>query len=255
MASITADGPDSKRPPQMVLVEAEEEEDVVMMLRLPGWNTVKRTVEHSLRTAIRTAVVPLAILTITGTLATPQAAWAEQIVAATGETGPAPACDPAAAKVGLKMLGVLVETTPPCQHALPTTTTLDGAPVSLDAWRGKVVLVNLWATWCQPCLREMPSLLQAQKALGGADFQIIAISQDLGGIKQVGPYLSRNNLDGLEVLLDPGTTAGKAFHAPGLPVSILLGRDGRQIARLTGEADWASEAMLEKLRRLIAAGA
>lgn len=228
----------------MLLAEEAEEEDVVMMLRLPGWNTA-RTVGRTLRSAGTLR----AILTITATLATPQAVRAEQIVSA----GAAPACSAEADKAGIRMLGVLVETVPPCRHAAPQITDRAGKAVSLDLWRGKVVLVNLWATWCQPCLREMPSLQALQQTLGGDRFQVVAISQDLGGARQVDPYLARNTLTGLDILLDPTGSAGKAFHAPGLPVSILLDPQGRQIARLTGEADWTSPKITDRLKALIAA--
>ena len=226
----------------MLLVEEAEEEDVVMMLRLPGWNTAKTKVR-----ALRTAGTLRAILTITATLATPQAVRAEQIVSTDGT----PACSAEADKMGIRMLGVLMETTPPCRHDAPQVTDRAGQPVSLDLWRGKVILVNLWATWCQPCLKEMPSLMDLQRTLGSERFQVVAISQDLGGARQVDPYLARNALTGLDVLLDPKGSAGKAFHAPGLPVSILLDPQGRQIARLTGEADWTSPKIVDRLKELI----
>ncbi|GAB3127650.1 hypothetical protein GCM10027256_28720 [Novispirillum itersonii subsp. nipponicum] len=228
----------------MLLVEEAEEEDVVMMLRLPGWNTARTKGR-----ILRTAGTLRAILTITGVLATPQAVRAEQIVS----TDAAPACSAEADKAGMRMLGTLVETVPPCRHQSPEVTDRAGQPVGLELWRGKVVLVNLWATWCQPCLKEMPSLMTLQRTLGGDRFQVVAISQDLGGARQVDPYLARNSLTGLDILLDPKGNAGRAFHAPGLPVSILLDPQGRQIARLTGEADWTNPAITARLKALIAA--
>ena len=109
---------------------------------------------------------------------------------------------------------------------------------------GKIVLVNFWATWCGPCIREMPSLLRLQKARGGADFTVIALSQDLRGWPVVTPFLEKNGLAELPVYMDQKTAISRAMNIKGLPTSILLDREGRELGRLAGHAEWDSREAL-----------
>jgi thiol-disulfide isomerase/thioredoxin len=105
-------------------------------------------------------------------------------------------------------------------------------------FRGKVVLVNFWATWCAPCIREMPSLVRLQQARGGTGFTVIALSQDFNGWKVVEPFLKRHDLSALPVYVDEKTAIARALGVQGLPTSILLDREGRELGRLTGDAEW-----------------
>ncbi|MEE8333498.1 MAG: TlpA disulfide reductase family protein [Alphaproteobacteria bacterium] len=114
----------------------------------------------------------------------------------------------------------------------------DGKVSRLADFGGRLVLVNFWATWCAPCVREMPSLLRLHKARGDKDFTVLAISQDLRGWPVITPFLTRLGLDGLPVLHDHKGALSRAFGVQGLPTTILLGRDGREIGRLTGVAEW-----------------
>jgi thiol-disulfide isomerase/thioredoxin len=116
----------------------------------------------------------------------------------------------------------------------------DGTDWNFTDFGGKIVLVNFWATWCGPCIREMPSLLRLQKAHGGDDFTVIALSQDLRGWPVVTPFLAKNNLTGLPVYVDQKTAISRALKIKGLPTSILLDRQGREIGRLAGHAEWDS---------------
>lgn len=116
-------------------------------------------------------------------------------------------------------------------------TTLAGAPETLADFRGHVVLLNLWATWCGPCLKEMPSLQRLQRALGPR-LTIIALSQDRRGAAAVKPFLARYKLDALAVYLDPDDRASQAFGVSGLPTSFLIDRDGRILGSLEGAAQW-----------------
>ena len=106
------------------------------------------------------------------------------------------------------------------------------------------MLVNFWATWCGPCIREMPSLLRLQKARGGADFTVIALSQDLRGWPVVTPFLEKNGLAELPVYVDQKTAISRAMKIKGLPTSILLDREGRELGRLAGHAEWDSREAL-----------
>src|SRR5665213_4498005 len=117
---------------------------------------------------------------------------------------------------------------------------------------GRPVLVNLWATWCGPCIEEMPSLGRLQAQLGG-DLAILAISEDRSGAAAVEPFLARVAVGDLAVYLDATDAAIKAFGVQGLPTTLLIGRDGKVAFKLEGAADWDSPAMVARLRAFIEA--
>jgi thiol-disulfide isomerase/thioredoxin len=129
-------------------------------------------------------------------------------------------------------------------------TDLSGAPAKLSDFRGKVVLVNLWATWCTPCVAEMPSLVKLQREMGTRDFVILALSSDRGGARVVEPFIKEHKLGSLAVFLDPKGIATRSLGARALPTSILLDRQGREVGRLRGTADWASREAIELVRSL-----
>ena len=118
-----------------------------------------------------------------------------------------------------------------------------GKAVTLEEFAGKLVLVNLWATWCAPCRREMPSLERLQTRLG-AKITILAISEDMGGSKAVDPFVARLGLKAVKIYLDPKNAVSQAFKVDGLPTSLLIDRRGRVLGRVEGEADWVSPKML-----------
>ena len=126
-----------------------------------------------------------------------------------------------------------------------------GASRSLAEWRGRVVLVNLWATWCAPCVEEMPALDRIAARLGGPDFDVVAISVDRQGAAVVAPFLGKLGLTRLAPYLDPSNAAVRVLGAPGLPVSVVLDREGRELGRVLGAAEWDSPAFEALLRRAI----
>lgn len=127
-----------------------------------------------------------------------------------------------------------------------TFTNLEGKPASFADFRGKPALVNLWATWCQPCLREMPSLERLQRKLAGG-LVVVAISQDRGGEKTVAPFMAKLGLDDVGIYLDPKSDVGKAFGVRGLPTSIILDAQGHAVWRVEGAVEWDSEEVLAVL--------
>jgi thiol-disulfide isomerase/thioredoxin len=114
----------------------------------------------------------------------------------------------------------------------------DGARVELADFKGKVVLLNLWATWCAPCVKEMPALDNLQSRLGGEDFEVVALSLDRGGRKMVEPFFEKLGVKHLAIYLDPQSTAMSALKPRGLPTTILIDRQGYEVGRLEGEAAW-----------------
>jgi len=131
----------------------------------------------------------------------------------------------------------------------------EGKALTLAQFRGRVVLVNFWATWCAPCVREMPSLDRLQATLGGKDFVVLDLSLDRQGAAAILPYFEANKLTHLGVYLDPEGKSFHAWHGSGVPMSFLIGRDGRARGALLGAADWDSPDALALIRHFIAEGA
>ncbi len=127
-----------------------------------------------------------------------------------------------------------------------------GAATDLSKWKGKVVLLNLWATWCAPCRKEMPELAKLQKLLGSADFEVIALSEDLKGVEASAAFLKEAGADNLALYVDPKATALAAIQSVGLPTTLLIDRNGKEVGRLLGPADWASVEAQDLVRAEIA---
>lgn len=118
--------------------------------------------------------------------------------------------------------------------------TVAGEPVTLTAFKDKVVLVNFWATWCAPCVREMPSLDRLQASFDKEKFVILAVSVDRGGAEKVTPFLEKHGIRNLTPLLDRRMRLAGAFSVSGMPTSYLLDREGRIVGSLPGVAEWDS---------------
>lgn len=115
-----------------------------------------------------------------------------------------------------------------------------GGAVKLSQWRGRVVLVNLWATWCAPCRKEMPDLAKLQQAMGSKDFEVVAISVDRKGVEASSAFLKDNGADALKLYVEPTAAILNDLQAIGLPATVLVDREGNEIGRLLGPADWSS---------------
>ena len=126
--------------------------------------------------------------------------------------------------------------------ALPDVTfaAADGAETSLKALKGKVVLLNIWATWCVPCREEMPQLNALQAELGGDGFEVVAINIDKGGPDKARKFLEETKAADLAPYTDPSGKLFATLKAVGMPTTLLIDREGREIGRLVGPADWAS---------------
>lgn len=124
-----------------------------------------------------------------------------------------------------------------------------GAWRSLANFRGKVVLLNIWATWCAPCRREMPTLDRLQAKLGGRDFEVVALSIDRAGIPVVKKFYEELGLKALHVYVDKTSRTTQELGILGLPTTLLLDRSGHELGRLIGPAEWDSPAMIDLFRR------
>jgi thiol-disulfide isomerase/thioredoxin len=129
----------------------------------------------------------------------------------------------------------------------------DGATKSLSEWRGKVVLLNIWATWCVPCREEMPMLDKLEAELGGKDFQVVAVNIDRGGSDKAKSFLAETGATHLALYTDPSGKLFSKVKAVGMPTTLLLDREGHEIGRLVGPADWGSPEALALIKAAIAA--
>jgi thiol-disulfide isomerase/thioredoxin len=157
--------------------------------------------------------------------------------------------DPLAAysTASLKKLTTLER--PPARPAL-TFQTLDGQAARLSDYDGKVVLMNAWATWCPPCIAEMPSLDRLQGLRGGPDFVVVPISLDRTAL-EAKLWLEKNDIENLESWHDGSFELTGKVKLPGLPTSIFYSREGREIARIPGEVEWDSPEALALIDKLI----
>ncbi|GAA6155511.1 MAG: TlpA disulfide reductase family protein [Alphaproteobacteria bacterium] len=130
----------------------------------------------------------------------------------------------------------------------------DGNPLTLADFTGRVVLLNLWATWCAPCREEMPALDALQAEAGSDDFLVLALSLDRGGIEKPKDFLEEIEIKHLALYHDKTGRMGTRLGAFGLPTTLLIGRDGKSLGRLVGPAHWDDPDAVALVRAAIAAG-
>ena len=126
----------------------------------------------------------------------------------------------------------------------------EGKETSLDAFKGQVVVVNFWATWCAPCIRELPSLMRLREIFKDRNLALMAISQDLKGAEAVVPFLEKNGLSGLPVFYDPKGAAARALGVSRLPTTLFMDTAGREAGRFEGAYEWDQPEILELLEEL-----
>jgi peroxiredoxin len=127
---------------------------------------------------------------------------------------------------------------------------LNGKEVSLSDQRGKVLLVNVWATWCPPCRREMPSMQRLYKKFKGKNFEILAVSIDSEGRKAVEPFMRKMNLT-FPALLDPGETIRSLYGITGVPESFIIDQQGILVEKIIGPINWATPEVFQFIQDLI----
>jgi thiol-disulfide isomerase/thioredoxin len=163
----------------------------------------------------------------------------------------APATPAATPGAGLLPISRLVATDPPAPLPAFGFTDALGAPHTIAEFAGKGVVLNLWATWCAPCVAELPSLVALAGRLAPEGIVVLPLSTDRGGARVVREFYDSHGINGLGVWLDPKGAGAEALGAHGLPTTLVLDRQGRERGRLEGGADWGSDAAVERIRALV----
>ena len=149
---------------------------------------------------------------------------------------PASAQDVADPQVEMRPLSAIVSAKPPTALPAATFHTLDGAPVSLSSYAGRIVVLNFWATWCVPCVAELPELDRLAAAGGLA---VLAVSADRAGAAAVRPFAASHHIAHATLLLDQGSEAVHALNVAGFPTTLIIGPDGKLRGTLEGPAAWS----------------
>ena len=124
----------------------------------------------------------------------------------------------------------------------------EGQPMTLSDFEGTVVLLNVWATWCVPCREEKPTLDALQAELGSSEFKVVALSFDRAGADVVQDFYSEIGIRNLDLFIDPTMKTTTALGIPGLPTTLLIDRNGRELGRLVGPTEWATAEMIDFLK-------
>ena len=130
-----------------------------------------------------------------------------------------------------------------------------GRKLTLGDFRGRLVLLNLWATWCVPCRKEMPALDRLQARLGGPGFEVVALSIDRKGVSAVQPFYKELGLKALRIYVDQSGEAADKLGAPGIPTTLLISREGRELGRVLGPAEWDGPPVEAMVRKYLAVNA
>ena len=126
-----------------------------------------------------------------------------------------------------------------------------GQPRTLADFRGKMVLLNLWATWCVPCRQEMPALARLQARLGGRNFEVLALATDKKGLPAVQAFYAELGLKALAIYVDGSERAASQLGALGLPTTLLVDAQGNEIGRAVGPREWDAPAAVAEIKRRI----
>jgi thiol-disulfide isomerase/thioredoxin len=127
----------------------------------------------------------------------------------------------------------------------------EGHARSLADFKGKVVLLNIWATWCIPCRKEMPALDRLQANLGGPDFEVVPVSIDRGGRETVAGFYAKTDIRNLAMYIDASGQAVRTLGAVGLPTTVIVNRAGYEIDRIIGPVEWDAPEIADFLQRII----
>jgi len=144
-----------------------------------------------------------------------------------------------------------IEVSPPRPMPALSFVDGDGRPMTLGDFRGRAVLLNLWATWCVPCRKEMPSLDRLQAKLGGPTFLVLPLSIDRKGASVIASFYRELGLISLGIYAEQSGKATAALAVAGIPTTLLIDRDGREVGRALGPVEWDSPDIIDTIRRLL----
>jgi len=165
---------------------------------------------------------------------------------------------------GIKMVGVHAPAGPPAAlaqlvpaktpQAIPDVAFMgaDGARHSLAEFKGKYVLLNLWAVWCAPCVKELPALARLKSSVPGGQMDVVAVDVARGTPNDAKVFLESHGAAKLATYIDPQLTLTRAFGAYGLPLTILIDDKGREVARAVGPAEWDAPESIDYFKALVA---
>ena len=146
---------------------------------------------------------------------------------------------------------VLIPTQPPVAPADMPFFDAGGTEHRLKEFLGRGMVVNLWATWCAPCVAEMPSLQKLSVALAPFDIAVLPLSSDRGGVETIRAWFGAHDVTSLPVLTDPKGALARAWDTHGIPTTVIINRKGLDCARLEGPADWSSPQAVALIRGLV----
>lgn len=130
----------------------------------------------------------------------------------------------------------------------------DGGEHRLSDWRGRHVLLNFWATWCAPCRKEMPMLDALQSEFGGDAFEVVTVATGRNSVPGIRRFFEETGVENLPILLDPKQELAREMAVLGLPITVLIDPEGREIARLIGDAEWDSDSAKAIIASLLGGG-
>lgn len=146
-----------------------------------------------------------------------------------------------------------IEIRPPRDLPNVPVTAFGGGETSLADLKGRPVVLNFWATWCSPCVAELPALNALAKSFGDKDPRVVAVSVDRGGAPTVEKFLAGRNLGALAFYLDPPNKLIREVGTQVLPLTLFVDADGREVGRLYGDADWTAPGTADWIRSLFKA--
>ncbi len=184
--------------------------------------------------------------------AVPAAAIVAVLIASSAAILPAADAPPSAESNSSDGVSFIVLPTPRPVAAF-SFTDVDDAPLTLADFHGRMVLLNLWATWCVPCRKEMPALDRLQEKLGGPGFAVLPVSIDHRGRNAVARFYSQLGLKSLGIYVDKSANVTYAVNAVGMPTTLLIDAQGSELGRIVGPADWDGAPMLSRLKSYLEA--